>query len=142
MEVLKLLIVCAIISSSNGSSIEDSIKTLENLLVNFNFSLTINAFLCWESGNFHINCIFESSQDLPPDYAIQLTKLLNERNFMVAIQNPTAITELPVHQHNNFIVFDFACENAKQLLDRVRKKNVLSVAIAFNIIWSVDAERV
>lgn len=40
---------------------------------------------------------------------------------MVAIQNPNAITELPIHQHNNLIVFDFACENAKQLLERVRK---------------------
>jgi hypothetical protein len=52
MEVFKLLLVLTIvIPRSNGSTIKDSIKTLENLLVNFNSALTVNAFLCWESGN-------------------------------------------------------------------------------------------
>jgi hypothetical protein len=51
-------------------------------------------------------------------------KVLNERNFMVAIQNPSLITNFPKHQHNNFIVFDLLCENTKQLLEKVKfKKN-------------------
>lgn len=81
-------------------------------------------------------------QDFLSDCAIHLMKALNERGIMVAIQKPSVITDFPVHQHNNFIVLDFACENTKQLLDRVSKKNVLSVAIAFNISWMIDAERV
>jgi hypothetical protein len=54
MKVLKFLLVLAIVSRSSGSSIEDSIETLEHLFVNFNFPLTINAFLCWETGKFQI----------------------------------------------------------------------------------------
>lgn len=54
------------------------------------------------------------------DYAIHLMKALNERNFMVAIeQNVNVITNFPAHQHNNFIVLDFACENVTQLVDQV-----------------------
>lgn len=96
-------------------------KTLENLLVNFNTALTVNALLCWESGksfitSHHFSFIERFSF---PDYAIHLLKALNERNFMVAIQKPSVITDFPIHQYNNFIVLDFACENSKQLLDRV-----------------------
>lgn len=121
MEFLKFLLIFTVIASSNGSSIENSIKTLENLLVNFNFPHTINAFLCWEPGKSSSRFISDFIERFFfPDYAIHLTKVLNKRNFMVAIQDPNVITELPIHQHNNFIVFDFACENSKQLLDRVK----------------------
>lgn len=139
MEVFKLLIVVfTIVSRSNGSSIKDSIKTLENLLVNFKSALTVNAFLCWEPGNFRyrLQIISVSLRDSLSDYSIHLMKALNERNFMVSIQKSSLITELPTHQHNNFIVFDIACENSKQLLDRViveaLKKYFLSVVIAFD----------
>lgn len=64
-------------------------------------------------------------------------KTLNERNFMVAIER-NLITDIPPHHHNNVIVLDLACENAKQLLELVsvetfcEEKKGLSVEIVFN----------
>lgn len=47
---------------------------------------------------------------------------------MAAIER--SIKNFPTHQHNNFIVLDFACENVEQFLKRV--KIILSVEIAFS----------
>lgn len=39
---------------------------------------------------------------------------------MVAIHNKNErITDFPAHQHNNFIVLDFACENVKESMGGV-----------------------
>lgn len=38
------------LAATRASSVNDSIKALEKFLVNFDTSLSINAFVCWESG--------------------------------------------------------------------------------------------
>jgi hypothetical protein len=53
-------------------------------------------------------------------------RTLNERNFMVGIERSVIVGNVPPHRHNNFIVLDLACENARQLLDEVRAKKIVS----------------
>lgn len=38
------------VSMTKASFVNDSIRTLEKFLVNFETSLSVNAFVCWESG--------------------------------------------------------------------------------------------
>lgn len=46
--------------------------------------------------------------------------MLNLQNIMVSIQRPL-ISNLPIYQYNNVIVFDLACENTEELLKQVRR---------------------
>lgn len=46
----KLLIALLVFFETNGILIDEKIKTLSHLLTNQNFALTVNAFVCWESG--------------------------------------------------------------------------------------------
>lgn len=52
MMFLKIVfsLIVLMLSASKASSVNDSIKALEKFLVNFDISLSINAFVCWESG--------------------------------------------------------------------------------------------
>lgn len=72
-----------------------------------------------------------SLSDQFTDSAAHLIKTLNSRNFLVAIHR-AVIESLPTHQHNNFIVLDLACENAKQLLEPV-KVEVLFIKRIFDV---------
>jgi hypothetical protein len=48
---MKLFVLAILGFSLNaGEAVKDSIATLEHLLVNFNTSLSVNAFVCWEDG--------------------------------------------------------------------------------------------
>lgn len=65
--------------------------------------------------------------DSLPDYSIHLMRTLNERNFMVGIERSLIVGYVPAHRHDNFIVLDLACENARQLLDKVRSVGSLNM---------------
>jgi hypothetical protein len=116
MELHKLVVLAFItFSSSNGKAIKNSIKALEHLLINQKTSLTVDAFICWDSGEIRLQIFHSFILIVLPDYAIHLIRSLNELNFMVAINS------FLIHQHNNFIVFDLACENAKQTMEQVKQ---------------------
>lgn len=44
------IVLLMFIARAVGESLKDSIKTLEHLLVSFETSLTVDAFVCWELG--------------------------------------------------------------------------------------------
>lgn len=92
-----------------------------------------------------INIIYNFSLKIRlPENAIHLMKTLNERNFMVAIHQNLINNTLPTHQHSNFIVLDFACENIKQLMKQViitKKRIVSGNCFRLSRIWR-DVERV
>lgn len=44
------IILLMLIARAVGESLTESIKTLEHLLVSFNSSLIVDAFVCWEVG--------------------------------------------------------------------------------------------
>lgn len=51
---VKLLINSLVLLSVQGKIVDDStIKTLAHLLLNFNTSLSVNAFLCDDSGKLY-----------------------------------------------------------------------------------------
>lgn len=50
MASLRVLTIFLAVSAAKGDLIKDNIKTLEHLLMSFNTALTVNAFVCWESG--------------------------------------------------------------------------------------------
>lgn len=76
---------------------------------------------CLDAGNL-VRKISFTLKSLPKlsfqDNAMHFIRSLNERNFMVALEL-NSIPNAPPHQHNNFIVLDLACENAKTLLEQV-----------------------
>lgn len=72
-------------------------------------------------------------------------KALNEKRFMVAIHQ-NLIESFPIHQHNNFIVLDLACENVKPALKQVKLAAIKKIIVSGNCFQlsrlSRDAERV
>lgn len=48
----KVLVSFFVITSVKSDLIKDNIETIKNLLVSFNTALTVNAFVCWETGEY------------------------------------------------------------------------------------------